>query len=51
MLLVERFRPAPVVLDAERTPIGRALGVGLCQMLALDSGRVALGRDDRRRDG
>ena len=38
MLLVERFRPAPVVLDAERTPIGRALGVGLCQVLALVPG-------------
>ena len=38
MLLVERFRPAPVVLDAERTPLGRALGVGLCQMLALVPG-------------
>src|SRR5262245_30847214 len=30
MLLVERFRPAPVVVDAERTPVSRALGVGLC---------------------
>ncbi len=38
MLLVERFRPAPVVLDAERTPISRAFGVGLCQMLALVPG-------------
>ena len=38
MLLVERFRPAPVVLDAERTPIGRALGVGFCQVLALVPG-------------
>jgi len=38
MLLVERFRPAPVVLDAERTPIARAFGVGLCQVLALVPG-------------
>jgi undecaprenyl-diphosphatase len=38
MLVVERFRPAPVVLDAERTPIGRALGVGACQVLALVPG-------------
>ena len=38
MLLVERFRPAPVVLDAERTPLSRAFGVGLCQMLALVPG-------------
>jgi undecaprenyl-diphosphatase len=38
MLLVERFRPTPVVMDAERTPIGRAVGVGLCQMLSLVPG-------------
>jgi undecaprenyl-diphosphatase len=38
MLVVERFRPAPTVLDAERTPVSRALGVGLCQMLALIPG-------------
>jgi undecaprenyl-diphosphatase len=38
MLLVERFRPTPVVLDAERTPIGRAVGVGFCQVLALVPG-------------
>lgn len=38
MLLVERFRPAPVVLDAERTPLLRAAGVGVCQMLALVPG-------------
>jgi undecaprenyl-diphosphatase len=38
MLLVERFRPAPVVVDAERTPVSRAFGVGLCQMLALVPG-------------
>jgi undecaprenyl-diphosphatase len=38
MLMVERFRPAPVVVDAERTPLGRALGIGLCQTLALIPG-------------
>lgn len=38
MLVVERFRPAPVVLDAARTPFSRALGVGLCQTLALIPG-------------
>jgi undecaprenyl-diphosphatase len=38
MLVVERFRPAPVVVDAERTPIGRAFGVGVCQMLSLVPG-------------
>jgi undecaprenyl-diphosphatase len=38
MLAVERLRPLPVVQDAERTPISRALGIGLCQMLALIPG-------------
>jgi undecaprenyl-diphosphatase len=38
MLLVERYRPAPAVLDAEHTPVSRAFGVGLCQMLALVPG-------------
>lgn len=38
MLIVERFRPTPVVVDAERTPVGRALGVGVCQVLALVPG-------------
>lgn len=38
MLVVERMRPAPVVQDAERTPISRAFGVGVCQMLALIPG-------------
>ena len=38
MLIVERLRPAPVVLDAERTPLPRAFGIGLCQMLALVPG-------------
>lgn len=38
MLLVERFGPAPVVVDAEKTPLGRAFGVGLCQVLSLVPG-------------
>jgi undecaprenyl-diphosphatase len=38
MLLVERHRPAPTVVDAERTPVSRAFGVGLCQTLALVPG-------------
>ncbi len=38
MLLVERFRPAPVVHDAERTDVPRALGIGVAQTLALVPG-------------
>jgi undecaprenyl-diphosphatase len=38
MLLVEKMRPSPDIQDAERTPISRALGVGLCQTLALIPG-------------
>jgi undecaprenyl-diphosphatase len=38
MLVVERFRPVPDVLDADRTPFIRALGIGLCQVLALVPG-------------
>jgi undecaprenyl-diphosphatase len=38
MLLVERLRPAPVVGEAEQTSLPRALGIGLCQMLALVPG-------------
>jgi undecaprenyl-diphosphatase len=38
ILLIERFRPPPVVFDPEKTPIPRALAVGLCQMLALVPG-------------
>jgi undecaprenyl-diphosphatase len=38
MLVVERLRPSPVVQNAERTPVSRALGIGLCQMLALIPG-------------
>lgn len=38
MLIVERFRPTPTILNAEQTPVTRALGVGLCQMLAIIPG-------------
>src|SRR5438067_460608 len=38
MLLVERTRPSPVIQDAERTPVSRAFGIGVCQMLALIPG-------------
>ena len=38
MLAVERFRPKPTVVDAEATPLRRALGIGLCQVLALIPG-------------
>jgi undecaprenyl-diphosphatase len=38
MLIVERVRPRPDVLDAERMPIGRAFVVGLGQTLALVPG-------------
>ena len=38
MLVVERYRPAPTVLDADRTPLARALGIGACQVLALIPG-------------
>ena len=38
MLLVERYRPAPTVLDADRTPFAKALGIGACQVLALVPG-------------
>jgi len=38
MLLVERYRPVPTVLDADRTSLSRALGIGACQVLALVPG-------------
>ena len=38
MLLVERFRPAPVVHHADRTPISRALGIGVAQAIAVIPG-------------
>lgn len=38
MLIVERFRPAAEIGDADRTPIGRAIGIGGAQTLALIPG-------------
>jgi undecaprenyl-diphosphatase len=38
MLLIERFRPQPTVATADETPIGRAVGIGLFQTLALVPG-------------
>lgn len=38
MLVVERFGPRPVILDADRTSLPRALGIGVCQVLALIPG-------------
>lgn len=38
MLVIERFRPAPTVLEADKTPLSRALGVGIFQTLALIPG-------------
>ncbi|MCC7008671.1 MAG: undecaprenyl-diphosphate phosphatase [Acidobacteria bacterium] len=38
MLVVERFRPQPVVASADRTPLSRAFAIGVCQTLALVPG-------------
>jgi undecaprenyl-diphosphatase len=38
MLAAERWRPHADVVDAEHTPVSTALGVGICQMLALVPG-------------
>ena len=38
MLVVERFRPQPTVLNADHTSLWRALGIGACQTLALVPG-------------
>jgi undecaprenyl-diphosphatase len=38
MLLVERFRPVPDVRDAGDTPVGRALGIGIAQAMAVIPG-------------
>jgi undecaprenyl-diphosphatase len=38
MILVERYRPVPHVLNADHTSFGRALGIGLCQVLAMIPG-------------
>lgn len=38
MLLVERFRPIPVVTDVDHIPVARAAGIGTFQTLALVPG-------------
>jgi undecaprenyl-diphosphatase len=38
MLVVERFRPAPQITNVDRTSMGRAFAIGLCQTLALIPG-------------
>jgi undecaprenyl-diphosphatase len=38
MLIVERTRPQPAILNADHTPLSRALGIGACQVLALIPG-------------
>src|SRR5688500_3965545 len=38
MLVVERHAPPVLVREADRTPIARAFGIGVCQMLALIPG-------------
>jgi undecaprenyl pyrophosphate phosphatase UppP len=42
MLAVERLRPAPVVMRADDTPIGRAVGVGVFQAAALVPGELSI---------
>jgi undecaprenyl-diphosphatase len=38
ILIVERRQPKPTVFDAERTPVGKAFGIGVCQALAIVPG-------------
>jgi len=38
MLLVDRFGPSPDVHSADRTPVGRALGIGVAQAVAVVPG-------------
>ena len=38
MIVAERNRPEPTVVDADRTPVSRAFGIGLCQVVALIPG-------------
>jgi undecaprenyl-diphosphatase len=38
MLLIERFRPAPTVMEADKTPFVRAIGIGCFQVLAMIPG-------------
>jgi undecaprenyl-diphosphatase len=38
ILVIERLRPTPTVVDLDATPIGKAFGVGVCQALAIVPG-------------
>lgn len=38
MLLIERFRPAPTVMEADKTPFAQAVGIGIFQTLAMIPG-------------
>lgn len=38
ILAVERYRPAPIVHQADRTPMARGVAIGVCQTLALVPG-------------
>lgn len=38
MLIVERYRPRPAIVNADHTSLWRALGIGACQTLALVPG-------------
>ncbi|MBI1250720.1 MAG: undecaprenyl-diphosphate phosphatase [Alphaproteobacteria bacterium] len=38
MLVIERFAPTPTVDDAAKTPIGRAIGIGFMQCIAMIPG-------------
>ena len=38
ILLVERVRPVPSVRDVDRTPIGKAFAIGVCQAVAIVPG-------------
>jgi undecaprenyl-diphosphatase len=38
MLIVERYRPDPIVRHVDHTSLARALGIGACQVLALIPG-------------
>ena len=38
ILIVERLQPTPTVRDVDSTPVGTALGVGICQAVAIVPG-------------
>jgi undecaprenyl-diphosphatase len=38
ILIIERVRPQPTVREVDETPIGKALGIGVCQALAIVPG-------------